>query len=195
MVEVLHPSMSSALFRTYPEGTVGAGPLEEPRLPALGEGHIPNHALEKGTSGISSWLQGTQRRSVELPTPPIEMADTQFNPLLGAHGPQAYYKGTHMVPSNPNSHPRDTSIVSRMNYMSKAPPSTESRRFSTQTNGGDYERSATDSRRHSHPTSKDDGDIASYLQIPSSVTEVGGNLAELAAKVSESSHEIDETKI
>lgn len=190
MVEVLRPSMSSALFKGLPAVTVGAGRFEEP-----GGGHISSCSIGKGYSGISTWSQSSRTGPVDLPTPPIEMTDTQFNPLLGINGPHAYYKGIQMVPPNSNSQPQDSSVISRMKYMSKAPPPTESRRSSTQTNGGDYERSTADPRRYSQPAPHDDGNIASYLQIPSTITEVSGNLAELAAKVRDFAPKLSEMEI
>ena len=111
------------------------------------------------------------------------MADTQFNPLLGASALDSYYKGIPVVPPNPHAPAYDGSVVSRMKYTSKVPPPTESRRSSSQTEASSYETAAASSRRSSRAVANDDGNIASYLQIPASITEVSGNLAELAAKV------------
>ena len=178
MVDILPPSMFSA----FPPGPLGTT-AEIGRLAASGlcggqGGVTSTQELKHGSSQPPAWLRNTHTGSIELPTPPADMKDPSFNPLAGVNGLSSYYKGVQMVPPNPNAQPQDTSVVSRMKYMSKAPPPTDSRRSST------HDATAASAHTVSHPPSQKDENIANYLQIPSSITEVSGNLAELAAKVS-----------
>ena len=163
----------------------GESQLSGPRFAGSVKGRMSNYGSGLENTRIPAWMQDSRIGPVDLPTPPSDMTDTQYNPLQGANGTVSFYKGVPLVPPNSkNGQPQDLSIVSRMQYMSKAPPSTDSRRSSSHTDGSAYGSTLVSSRRTSNTVGNDDGNIASYLQIPSSITEVNGNLAELAAKVS-----------
>ena len=159
--------------------------LAGPRFAGPGKDRMSNYGSGLENSRIPTWMQDSRIGPVDLPTPPSDMTDTQYNPLKGTNGNVSFYKGVPLVPPSSNGcQMQDLSIVSRMQYMSKAPPSTDSRRSSSHTDGSAYGSTLVNSRRTSNTIGNEDGNIASYLQIPSSITEVNGNLAELAAKVS-----------
>ena len=106
------------------------------------------------------------------------------NPLLAPSFGPLHYKGVPVVASNTASHQQSLSTVGNVRYTSKAPPLTDSYKpthrsqssISKSENDGDREQAQ---RRRNN----DGSDIAHYLQIPSSINDSKGSLAEFAAQV------------
>lgn len=119
-----------------------------------------------------------------LRTPPLEPHDMNVNPLLApSYGP-LHYKGVPVVAPNTASHQHSLSSVGNARYTSKVPPLPESYK-PTHRSQSSISRSENDeNREHTHRGRNNDGtDIAHYLQIPPSINDSKGSLAEFAAQI------------
>ena len=119
-----------------------------------------------------------------LRTPPVEMTGVNTNPLLAPTLGGSQYKSVPLLASNAGAHHTNLSTVANPNYATKfqhhhpsfhatSDQHTASDRYNPNTQRPSYRR-----------TSSDGNSIASYLQIPKSITQSEGSLAEFAAQVS-----------
>ena len=116
-----------------------------------------------------------------LRTPPMEM---DVNPLLASnHGP-LQYKGVPVVASNNSNYPTSQGSIGHTTYTSRAQPVREAyypaHRSHNSTSG---EEPAGSRAQVSRRRNSEGSDIVHYLQIPRSINDSKGSLAEFAAQV------------
>ena len=124
----------------------------------------------------------TDRTAVPgLRTPPMEM---DVNPLLTSnHGP-LQYKGVSVVASNNSSYPTSQGSIGNTTYTSRAQPVRESYQSTHRShNSISGEEPAGSRPQASHRRNSEGSDIVHYLQIPRSINNSKGSLAEFAAQV------------
>lgn len=115
-----------------------------------------------------------------LRTPPLEM---DVNPLLAPNYGPLHYKGVPVVASNNSSYPSNQAGISNTTYTSRAPlretnQATHRSHNSVSNNEVTVPRAQASRRRNS-----DGNEIVHYLQIPRSINDSKGSLAEFAAQV------------
>ena len=119
-----------------------------------------------------------------LRTPPSEMNETNGNPLLAPNCGPLQYKGVPVVAPNNASQQNHLSSLGSLRYTSRVPPPLDTHHL---VKGSQSPRSSTGqsaNRDHSHRRGNSEGtDIVHYLQIPRSINDSKGSLAEFAAQV------------
>ena len=163
-------------------------PVSVEQLPRTMNQALPSLAkLQEGTargrySSDSKLGLSTDRTAVPgLRTPPMEM---DVNPLLASnHGPLEY-KGVPVVASKNSSYPTSHGSIGNTTYTSRAQPLRESyypsHRSHNSTSG---EEPAGSRAQASRRRNSEGSDIVHYLQIPRSINNSKGSLAEFAAQV------------
>ena len=146
-----------------------------------------HHAARR--SGVGHTVSASQGGDTTLihhglRTPPLDPHDMNVNPLLApSYGP-LHYKGVPVVASNTASHQHSLSSVGNARYTSKVPPLPESYKPTHRSQSSISRIEHDENREHTHRRRNNDGtDIAHYLQIPPSINDSKGSLAEFAAQV------------
>lgn len=159
-----------------------------PQLRYLEQNARSEHIAAR-TGGVGYTVSATQAGDTAtiyhgLRTPPLEPHDMNVNPLLApSYGP-LHYKGVPVVASNTASHQHSLSSVGNARYTSKVPPLPESYKPTHRSQGSICRSENDENREHTHRGRNNDGtDIAHYLQIPPSINDSKGSLAEFAAQV------------
>ena len=153
-----------------------------PPLPELRKGTV----LGRGSFNSRVGPAASEAHISGLQTPPLEM---DVNPLLAPNYGPVQYKGVPVVASNTSSHQNSRGSIGNTTYISRAQPlldtyqATHRSHHSTTTDGS---RDGSDGPRaqQSRRRNSDGSEIVHYLQIPSSINDSKGSLAEFAAQVS-----------
>ena len=114
---------------------------------------------------------------------PRKMAESNINPLLAPSGEVLHYKS---VPATKqNARPAQTSLgtIATAQYTSKAPPTQDRQRAPSRPRSPSFRRDGVGSMEQGRGGAAEDNPIASYLQIPSSINNSKGSLADFAAQV------------
>ena len=153
-----------------------------PRLPHTRD--VAQLETEKRFKEEHSWNQFFKAAAVDhgLRTPPKEMTSTNVNPLLAQHVGGLPYKSVPAARPTVASYSTSLGTVASTKYHSKAPPSHDSYRSAARPQSPVFQRDVN-VRGHRGRNSMDNTTIASYLQIPSSINDSKGSLAEFAAQV------------
>lgn len=119
-----------------------------------------------------------------LRTPPRDMSGVSVNPLLAPNLGGYQYKSVPAVAPNATTQQNSVGTIVNTRYTTKNQPSHNG--YHHRDNTRDH--LSTDAATLQEPTSKahtgaDGTSIVSYLQIPSSINESKGSLAEFAAQV------------
>ncbi|KAI4268958.1 MAG: hypothetical protein L6R38_007659 [Xanthoria sp. 2 TBL-2021] len=119
-----------------------------------------------------------------LRTPPRDMSGVSVNPLLGPNFGGYQYKSVPAVAPNATTQQNSVGTIVNTRYTTKNQPSHNG--YHHRDNSRDH--LSTDAATLQEPTSKahtgaDGTSIVSYLQIPSSINESKGSLAEFAAQI------------
>lgn len=112
-----------------------------------------------------------------------KMAETNVNPLLAPPGEVLQYKS---VPAaKQTARPAQTSLgtIATAQYTSKAPPTQETQRASSRPRSPPFRREGAGSTESERGGAAENNPIASYLQIPSTINNSKGSLADFAAQV------------
>ncbi|KAL9000289.1 MAG: hypothetical protein Q9169_001006 [Polycauliona sp. 2 TL-2023] len=118
-----------------------------------------------------------------LRTPPRDMTGVSVNPLLGPNFGGYQYKSVPAVAPNPSKQQESVGTVVNTRYTTKTQPCHQGHHP-----GNAREPTFTDTATRQEPAAKahagaDGTSIVSYLQIPSSINESKGSLAEFAAQI------------
>ena len=148
-----------------------------PRLSELQEGIRLGRCNSRSREGSLV----VQTNAPGLRTPPSDM---DVNPLLVPNYGPLQYKGVPVVASNTSSHHRNTGSIGNTTYASRAQPILDSyqpahRSHNSTSNDGSIGTRVQSSRRRN----SEGGEIVHYLQIPSTINDSKGSLAEFAAQV------------
>lgn len=163
-------------------------PVSVEQRPRTMNQSLPSLAkLQEGTargrySSDSKLGTSTDRTAIPgLRTPPMEM---DVNPLLASnHGP-LQYKGVPVVASNNSSYPTSQGSIGHTTYTSRAQPVRESYHSTHRShNSISGEETAGSRAQVSRRRNSEGSDIVHYLQIPRSINDSKGSLAEFAAQV------------
>ena len=165
--------------RPVPPSVYPAPPMTNhslPPLPELRKGTVPGRCSFTSRVGHISGLQ----------TPPLEM---DVNPLLAPNYGPVQYKGVPVVASNTSNHQGNRGSIGNTTYISRAQPILDSYQpphRSQNSITADGPRDSCDGPRaqQSRRRNSDGSEIVHYLQIPSSINDSKGSLAEFAAQVS-----------
>lgn len=152
-----------------------------PPLPELRKGTV----LGRGSFDLREGPAVSEAHISGLQTPPLDM---DVNPLLAPNYGPVQYKGVPVVASNTLNHQSNRGSIGNTTYISRAQPlldsyQTHRSQNSTTTDGS---RDGCDGPRAQQPRRRnsDGSEIVHYLQIPSSINDSKGSLAEFAAQVS-----------
>lgn len=132
---------------------------------------------------VNDWLQHSAAAN-GLRTPPKEMNGVSVNPLLAPNVGGLQYKSVPAVRSTTGPHATSLGTVASIKYHSKAPPSHDFRSSVPRPQSPTFQRETALSR--GQPRGRNtlaSNPIASYLQIPSTINDSKGSLAEFAAQV------------
>lgn len=137
-----------------------------------------------GTSTIFASQQGdftTTRHG--LRTPPADPNDMNGNPLLAPSFGPLHYKGVPVAARNTSSQQHHLSSLGNTRYTNKAPPLLSSYQ-PTHKSQNSLDGSETGEKRSQTQQQQNDGtEIVHYLQIPRSINDSKGSLAEFAAQI------------
>ncbi|KAL8648491.1 MAG: hypothetical protein Q9226_005973 [Calogaya cf. arnoldii] len=119
-----------------------------------------------------------------LRTPPRDMSGVSVNPLLASNLGGHQYKSVPAVAPNATTQQNSVGTIVNTRYTAKTRPSQNG----CHRRDNSHEHPSTDKATVQEPTSKahngaDGTSIVSYLQIPSSINESKGSLAEFAAQI------------
>lgn len=137
--------------------------------------------LQVDQNSVTHWLQTSATVDHGLRTPPREMMGINGNPLLAPNMGGLPYKS---VPAARSTTSYSTSLdtVANNKYHSKAPPSHDSYRSIARPQSPIFQPgNAARGQRTRNPV--DSTSIAPYLQIPATINNSKGSLAEFAAQV------------
>lgn len=181
MSQVLPPlSMPSALVSDQYTLHYHLPPLPQKRdVPPLDADSYKR--LQVDQNSVTHWVQTSATVDHGLRTPPREMTGINGNPLLAPNMGGLPYKS---VPAARSTTSYSTSLdtVANNKYHSKAPPSHDSYRSNTRPQSPIFQsESAARGQRTRNPV--DSTSIAPYLQIPATINNSKGSLAEFAAQV------------
>lgn len=156
-------------------------PISNTRTIGPGETYSYPKSVKLEQEALNIWLQNSTTMNHGLRTPPRETANMNGNPLLARNmGSTQYNSVPALRPTSPYSTSLDT--VANTQYYCKAPPSNDSRpstlRPESPLSQRDYPIPGQPKGRTSEKSS-----IAPYLQIPASINDSQGSLAEFAAQV------------
>lgn len=182
MVEVNPPlSMSSTLAPNHYQLSYNTSHLAHTR-------DVPQLKTEKSFKEEQSWsrLFGDSTVDHGLRTPPREMTTMNVNPLLAQSSGGLPYKGVPAARPTVASYSTSLGTVANTKYHSKAPPSHDSYRSTARPQSPVFQRDNM-VRGHRGRNSTDNTTIATYLQIPSTINDSKGSLAEFTAQVCQSS--------
>ncbi|KAL8971320.1 MAG: hypothetical protein Q9183_001107 [Haloplaca sp. 2 TL-2023] len=164
--------------------------LQNISLPPLGSipGSFPK---SRTTSSASGQVQEDLRVSLPsaeirhgLRTPPKDMSGLSVNPLLAPTIEGCHYKSVPALASNAPVEQSNAYTVANTRYASKAPPSqTTQHQKSRSREPAASVADLTSGRTLGSQERVDESSIVSYLQIPSSINESKGSLAEFAAQI------------
>ena len=116
-----------------------------------------------------------------LRTPPLEM---DVNPLLVPNYGPLQYKGVPVAASTNSTYPTNQGNIGNTTYMSKAQPFRESYQPTHRSHNSISGNEHAGGRIQASRRRKSDGsEIVHYLQIPRSINDSKGSLAEFAAQV------------
>ncbi len=154
-------------------------PLSDTR----GNAHSHQRRLKLEQESLNNWLQSSATLNHGLRTPPRELANMMSgNPLLARDSGGILYNS---VPAVKSTAPYSTSLgtIATAQYYSKAPPSNDSRASTVRPENPTFQRDNGARGQQTGNSSTDSNSIATYLQIPSTINDSKGSLAEFAAQV------------
>lgn len=184
MVEVQRPlSMPPTLVSHQSTFEYTLPPLQPTRQMPHIERDSTIASSRTGKDRWGSWHQTSAASKPGQAPPPRRMAESNVNPLLAPPGEVLYYKS---VPATKqNARPTQTSLgtIAAVQYTSKAPPTQETRRAPSRPRSPSFRRDGAGSMEQGRGGTAENNPIASYLQIPSSINNSKGSLADFAAQV------------
>lgn len=136
-----------------------------------------------GKDHWGGWYQTSAAAEPRQAPSPRKMADGSVNPLLAPPGEVLQYKS---VPATKQTaRPAQTSLgtIATAQYTSKAPPTQETQRAPSRPRSPPFRRDGAGSREQGRGGAAENNPIASYLQIPSTINNSKGSLADFAAQV------------
>lgn len=137
--------------------------------------------LQLDQNSLTHWLRTSATVDHGLRTPPREMTGMNGNPLLAPDMGGMPYKSVPAVRST-TSYSTSLDTVANNKYHSKAPPSHDFYRSMAQPQSPVSQRENA-VRGQNARSSADSTSIAPYLQIPATINNSKGSLAEFAAQV------------
>ena len=163
-------------------------PVSVEQRPRAMKQSLPSLAkLQEGTARVrysSESKVGTSTDRTAVPglrTPPMEM---DVNPLLTSNQGPLQYKGVPVVASNNSSYAASQGSIGNTTYTSRAQPVRESYYPTHRShNSISGEETAGSRAEVSRRRNSEGSDIVHYLQIPRSINDSKGSLAEFAAQV------------
>lgn len=183
MVEVSFPLAMPSKFPSSNQGIPSyyLPPISNTRGNVPGETYSYPKSVKMDQEALNIWLQNSTAMNHGLRTPPRELANMNVNPLLARNmGTTQYNSVPALRPTSPYSTSLDT--VATAQYYCKAPPSNDSRPSTL--------RPESPLSQREHPVrgqpkgrTSENTSIAPYLQIPPSINDSQGSLAEFAAQV------------
>lgn len=119
-----------------------------------------------------------------LRTPPRDMSGVSVNPLLAPNFGGCHYKSVPALASNSSTRQSSVSTIANTRYTNRVPSSQNTHHQKTGSRENtSLDRDVLNERTSSIRNGTDESSIVSYLQIPSSINESKGSLAEFAAQV------------
>ena len=152
----------------------------------------PMHNLERDStiasarSGTHHWGGWHQTRAVTRPgkaPSPRQMAEGNGNPLLAPPGEVLQYKSVPVTKQTARQAQTSLGTIASVQYISKAPPTQDTQRASSRPRSPSFRRDGAGSMQQGRGGAAENNLIASYLQIPSSINNSKGSLADFAAQV------------
>lgn len=183
MVDVSFPLTMPSKFPSSNQGVQSSylPPISDTRGNGPGETHSYHKSVKMGQEALNLWLQSSATMNHGLRTPPRESVNMNVNPLLAPNmGSTQYNSVPALRPTSPYSTSLDT--VANTQYYSKAPPSNDSRPSTLRPETSISQRGHTVRGQPKARTSENIS-IAPYLQIPATINDSQGSLAEFAAQV------------
>lgn len=183
MVEVSFPLAMPSKFPGSNQGIQSyyLPPLSNTRGIVPGETYAYPKSVKIEQEALNMWLQNSTTMNHGLRTPPRESANLNVNPLLAQNmGSTQYNSVPALRPTSPYSTSLDT--VATAQYYRKAPPSNDSRPSTLRPESPLSQRDHTVRGQPKGRTSENPS-IAPYLQIPATINDSQGSLAEFAAQV------------
>lgn len=183
MVEVSFPLTMPSKFPSSNQGIQSyyLPPISDTRGIVPGETCSYHKGVKMEQEALNLWLQSSATMNHGLRTPPRESANMNVNPLLARNmGSTQYNSVPALRPTSPYSTSLDT--VATAQYYSKAPPSGDSRPSTLRPESPLSQREHPVRGQQKARTSENTS-IAPYLQIPATINDSRGSLAEFAAQV------------
>lgn len=191
MVDVRHPlSMPSTLVSHPSTPNYTLPPLPPTRDLVRTERDSIKASGKAGTEGLGHWIRNSVTVELGQVPPPREMAGINVNPLLAPNMGGLQYKSVPAV--RQNARPSQTSLgtIATAQYTSKAPPTQEMQKIPSRPRSPTGHRDGAGSREPvrgglaaAAAAAAENNSIVSYLQIPSSINDSKGSLADFAAQV------------
>lgn len=184
MVEVSFPLTMPSKFPSSNQGIQNYYlPPIDPRGIMPRESCSYHKSTKMEQEALDIWLQSSATMNHGLRTPPRELVNMNVNPLLSRNIGSAQYNSVPALrPTSPYSTSLDT--VATAQYYSKAPPSNDSRP-STLRPDSPFSQREHPARGQQKARTSENTSIAPYLQIPPTINDSKGSLAEFAAQVGE----------
>lgn len=184
MVDVSFPLTMPSKFPNSNQGiqTYYLPPISDTRGIVPGETYSYQKGVKMEQEALNLWLQSSATMNHGLSTPPREsLANMSVNPLLARNMASTQYNSVPALrPTSPYSTSLDT--VATAQYYSKAPPSNDSRPSTLRPESPLSQREHP-VRGQAKAKTSEKNSIAPYLQIPASINDSQGSLAEFAAQV------------
>lgn len=183
MVDVSFPLTMPSKFPNSNQGIQNyyLPPISDTRGIVPGETHSYQKSVKMEQEALNLWLQSSATMNHGLSTPPRELANVNVNPLLARNmGSSQYNSVPALRPTSPYSTSLD--IVANAQYYSKAPPSNDSRPSTLRPESPLSQREHP-ARGQQKARTSENNSIAPYLQIPATINDSQGSLAEFAAQV------------
>ena len=183
MVEVSFPLAMPSKFPSSNQGIQSyyLPPISNTRGIVPGETYAYPKSVKIEQEALNMWLQNSATMNHGLRTPPRESANLSVNPLLAPNmGSTQYNSVPALRPTSPYSTSLDT--VATAQYYRKAPLSNDSRPSTLRPESPLSQRDHTVRGQPKGRTSENPS-IAPYLQIPATINDSQGSLAEFAAQV------------
>lgn len=186
MVDVQRPlSMPSTLVSHQSTFEYTLPPLQHPRqMPHIErESTIASSRTRKDHWGV--WQQNNvTTESGQVPAPRT-MAESNINPLLAQSGEVLHYKSVPATKQNTRAAQTSLGTIATVQYTSKAPPTQDTQRATSRPRSPSFRRDGPGSMEQGRGGATENNLIASYLQIPSTINNSKGSLADFAAQVGE----------
>ena len=184
MVDVQRPlSMPSMLVSHQASFDYTLPPLQSARDMSRTERESTIASARAGKDHWGSWYQNGAATEFRQAPSPRKMAETNVNPLLAPPGEVLQYKS---VPATKQTaRPAQTSLgtIATAQYTSKAPPIQDTQRAPSRPRSPSFRRDPAAKTEQARGGAPENNSIASYLQIPSSINNSKGSLADFAAQV------------